>query len=72
MFIQLNEWYYHGNMCGYQTRPLIINTEEISDFHETIDDRGYCEYVTVTISLKNGRTYNVKETYKEILEMITR
>lgn len=69
MFIQLNEWYYHSSMCGYQTRPLVINTEEISDFHETQDiDRGYCK--AVKISLKNGRTYNVKESYKEILEII--
>lgn len=69
MFIKLNEWYYHSSMCGYQTRPLIVNVEEISDFHETNDiDRGYTE--AVKISLKNGRTYNVKETCEEILEMI--
>ena len=71
MFIQLNEWYYHSSMCGYQTRPLVVNVDEISDFHETNDvDRGYCD--AVKISLKNGRIYNVKETYKEILEAITK
>jgi uncharacterized protein YlzI (FlbEa/FlbD family) len=57
-------------MCGYLTRPLVVNAEEISDFHETNDvDRGYCQ--AVKLSLKNGRTYNVKESYEKILEMIT-
>lgn len=71
MFIKLNEWYYHSSMCGYQTRPLIVNVEEISDFHETSDvDRGYCR--AVKLSLKNGRTYNVKESCREILEAITK
>ena len=71
MFIQLHEWYYHSSMCGYQTRPLAVNTEEISDFHETREiDRGYCN--AVKISLKNGRTYCVKESYKEILEAVTK
>lgn len=71
MFIQLNEWYYHSSMCGYQTRPLIVNVDEISDFHETNDvDRGYCE--ATKISLRNGKTYNVKESYKKIMEMITK
>lgn len=71
MFIRLNEWYYHSSMCGYQTRPLIVNVNEISDFHET-NDMGTGYYQAVKISLKNGRTYNVKETYKEILEAITK
>ncbi len=71
MFIQLNEYYYDSRAYGYCTRPLAINTEEISDFHETDDvDRGYC--AAVKISLKNGRTYNVKGTYNEILEAITK
>ena len=71
MFIQLHEYYYDSRAYGYCTRPLAINTEEISDFHETDDvDRGYC--VAVKISLKNGRTYNVKGTYNEILEAITK
>ena len=71
MFIQLQEYYYDLRAHGYGTRPLAINTEEISDFHETDDvDRGY--RAAIKISLKNGRTYNVKETYKEILEMITK
>lgn len=70
MFIQLNEWYYHSSMCGYQTRPLIINADEISDFHETDDvDRGY--RAAVKISLKNGRTYNVKGTVDEIVAKIS-
>lgn len=69
MFIQLDEWYYHSSMCGYKTRPLVINVDEISDFHETDDvDRGYKD--AVKISLKNGRTYNVKETVKEIIEIM--
>lgn len=69
MFIQLNEWYYHSSMCGYQTRPLVVNLDEISDFHETNDvDRGYCK--AVTISLKNGNTYNVKETVKDIKDIL--
>ena len=74
MFIKLNELYYDSYCHGYLTRPLAINTEEISDFHETDDvDRGYRS--AVKISLKNGRTYNVRETYEEIekiLEAITK
>ena len=71
MFIKLNEWYYDLQCHGYLTRPLAVNVDEISDFHDTDDvDRGYCK--AVKISLKNGRTYNVKESYKEILEGITR
>lgn len=69
MFIKLNEWYYHSSMCGYQTRPLIVNVEEISDFHET-NDVNNCR--AVKLSLKNGRTYNVKESCREILEAITK
>jgi uncharacterized protein YlzI (FlbEa/FlbD family) len=58
-------------MCGYQTRPLAVNVDEISDFHETNDvDRGYCD--AVKILLKNGRAYNVKESYEKIMEMITK
>jgi len=42
-----------------------------SDFHDTDEvDRGYVD--AVKISLKNGRTYNVKESYTEIMRMITR
>ena len=68
MFIQLHEYYYDR---GYCTRPLAINIDEISDFHDTNEvDRGYVS--AVKISLKNGRTYNVKESYKEILEKITK
>ena len=69
MFIQLHEYYYDTDCHGYITRPLAINTDEISDFHETNDvDRGYVD--AVKISLKNGRTYNVRESYKEIMEKI--
>jgi hypothetical protein len=69
MFIKLNEWYYDLHCRGYLTRPLVVNADEISDFHDTDDvDRGYRN--AVKISLKNGRVYNVKETCKEILEMI--
>lgn len=69
MFIQLNEWFYDSHCHGYMTRALAVNTDEISDFHETDDvDRGYCQ--AVKISLKNGRTYNVKETYDDILKKI--
>lgn len=67
MFIRLNEWYYHSSMCGYQTRPLAVNVDEISDFRET-NDIDSCN--AVKISLKNGRTYCVKESYKEILEAV--
>ena len=71
MFIKLNEWYYDLCCHGYVTRPAVINTDEISDFHATDEiDRGYVE--AVKISLKNGRVYCVKETYQEILEMITK
>lgn len=71
MFIQLHEYYYNTYCHGYITRPLAINTDEISDFHETDEvDRGYVD--AVKISLKNGRTYNVKETYNKILEAITK
>lgn len=67
--MQLFEYYYDLGVHGYCTRPLAINTEEISDFHETDDvDRGYRD--AVKISLKNGRTYNVKGTYNKILGMI--
>ena len=69
MFIQLHEYYYDTHCHGYITRPLAINTDEISDFHDTDEvDRGYCD--AVKISLKNGRTYDVKESYKEIMEKI--
>lgn len=68
MFIQLNEWYYHSSMCGYQTRPLAINVDEISDFQEyKMEDVGYVSL----IALKNGRTHCVKESYKKIWEAIT-
>ena len=71
MFIQLHEYYYDTHCHGYITRPLALNAEEISDFHATDEvDRGYID--AVKISLKNGRTYYVKETYKEILEKITK
>ena len=71
MFIQLHEYYYDRYDRGYCTRPLAINIDEISDFHDTDEvDRGYVS--AVKISLKNGRTYNVKESYKEILEVITK
>lgn len=71
MFIQLNEWYYDSYCHGYLTRSLAVNVDEISDFHDTDDvDRGYRN--AVKISLKNGRVYNVKESYEEILEAITK
>lgn len=71
MFIKLNEWYYDSYCHGYGTRPLAVNVDEISDFHDTDDvDRGYRS--AVKISLKNGRVYNVKESYGEILEAITK
>lgn len=71
MFIKLTEYYYDSHAYGYCTRPLVINTEEISDFHETDDvDRGYRS--AVKISLKNGGVYNVKESCGEILGAITK
>ena len=71
MFVKLNEYYYDLNVHGYGTRPLVVNVDEISDFHDTDDiDRGYRS--AVKISLKNGRTYNVKGTYNDILEAITK
>lgn len=69
MFIGLNEYYYDLRYHGYGTRPLVVNVDEISDFHDTDDvDGGYRS--AVKISLKNGRTYNVKETYDDILKKI--
>ena len=37
MLIMLNEWYYHNSQCGYQTRPLAINVDDIIEIHETND-----------------------------------
>lgn len=56
-------------MCGYRTRPLAINVDEISDFQEyRIEDVGY----VCLISLKNGRTHYVKEKYEEVMKMIAK
>ena len=69
MFIQLHAYYYDTHCHGYIIRPLVLNIDEISDFHDTNEvDRGYID--AVKISLKNGSTYNVKETCKEIMEKI--
>lgn len=68
MFIQLHEYYYDSRCCGYQTKLTAVNTDEISDFHETVDP--YHNIDGVTLSLKNGRTYQVKESYKEIMKAV--
>jgi hypothetical protein len=49
MFIRLHEWYYHGSGCGYQTKPVAINTEEISNFNETFDPYHNQDGTTITL-----------------------
>lgn len=68
MFITLNEWYYHGNGCGYQTKPVAVNTDEISDVNEVRDP--YHNTDGSVVNLKNGRHYNVKEDFNKIMGML--
>lgn len=68
MLIMLNEWYYHNSQCGYQTRPLAINVDEISEIHETNDP--YHNIDGCFISLKNGKYYNVKEGFLDVMNRI--
>lgn len=70
MFITLNEWYYHSSTCGYQTKPVAVNTDEISDVNEVRDP--YHNTDGSAVNLKNGRHYNVKEELREVMEMIAK
>lgn len=70
MFIILNEWYYHNSICGYRTKPVAVNTDEISDVNEVIDP--YHNKDGSAVNLKNGRHYNVKEEFREVMKMIAR
>lgn len=59
MIMTLNEWYYHGSTCGYQTKLLFINTDEISSINEVFDP--YHNMNGSQIVMKNGTKFNVKE-----------
>ena len=63
-FIELHEYYYHNG--AYLTKPLMCNVNEISNVSEGND-----KYIDTTyITMVNGKSYRVKETYKEIIQEI--
>ena len=68
MFIKLDEWYYHSSMCGYQTKPLIVNIDEISDVQEKYDPNHNIDGSIV--NMKNGNHYNVKQPFQKIIKMM--
>ena len=59
MFIALSQWYYHGSTCGYQTKPLLVNADEISSISDVFDN--YHNMDGSLIIMKNGTSYNVRE-----------
>lgn len=59
MFITLSQWYYHSSMCGYQTKPVIVNLEEVSEVKEVYDP--YHNMDGSLVVMKNGNSINVRE-----------
>ncbi len=64
-FIELNEYKYKNGT--YLEYPVCFNTEEISNVQQC--DGGYSpDYCLIT--MRNGKTFQVAERYKDIISMI--
>ena len=66
MFIELQEYYYRGG--GYLTKPLLLNTNEISSI---IEDDGHNYIGGRTVVMNNKKIYLVKDRYEDIVRKIT-
>lgn len=70
MFLTLSEWYYHSSMCGYQTKTILVNIDEISEIAETHDP--YHNMDGSYVAMKNGNHHNVREDIVTITNLMER
>ena len=61
--VEFQEYYYRPGY-GYVVKPLLCNVAEIAAVKE--DEGDYPDFEFRTIVMSNGKTYTVKDSYKDI------
>ena len=60
-YIQLNELHYNGS--GYDTTPVLCNTNEVSNVFESVGD----SFRSTCVVMNGGKYYNVQDSYDDII-----